>query len=468
MRFIAWLITLAENSDRIAEAAADRLRAKLGGHTDMVVRIIHFLLITAGISSPLLMYFAGAPLPVYILVYTAFFTYLIVYCIFPELKKYPTFRLRILADGTEQILAFFVTGIACLGIAAYTIWAAVCSVIPTLTAVSEGIVLFCAELVIFWNGIIKVYCTSVQLGLKYRVWGIVLGMVMPADLVMLALIYRITRRECAFETEKALLNKSRRDDQLCRTKYPLLLVHGVFFRDSKLMNYWGRIPAELEANGAVIFYGEQQSAALLVMTMESLGIPVMVERSSYESHPLGRTEWMKLYAVLLGKEDVAEKVFKEQTDKLDNVLTADKTDKTVAFFYINSVGAVNVRKSGDYVSEMISLAGGNYVPEDTGESDNALSTMNMQMEEFYAKAKDADYIIYNSTIDGELQTIDELLSKSELLADFKAVKNGNVWCTGKNLFQETTGLGTMIEDIHTMLTTDDDSLDNLTYMHKLK
>ena len=261
MRFIAWLITLAENSDRIAEAAADRLRAKLGGHTDMVVRIVHFLLITAGISSPLLMYFAGAPLPVHILVYTAFFTYLIVYCIFPELKKYPTFRLRILADGTEQILAFFVTGIACLGIAAYTIWAAVCSVIPTLTAVSEGIVLFCAELVIFWNGIIKVYCTSVQLGLKYRVWGIVLGMVMPADLVMLVLIYRITRRECAFETEKALLNKSRRDDQLCRTKYPLLLVHGVFFRDSKLMNYWGRIPAELEANGAVIFYGEQQSAA---------------------------------------------------------------------------------------------------------------------------------------------------------------------------------------------------------------
>lgn len=194
----------------------------------------------------------------------------------------------------------------------------------------------------------------------------------------------------------------------------------------------------------------------------------MVERSSYESHPLGRTEWMKLYAVLLGKEDLAEKVFKEQTDKLDKVLTADKTDKTVAFFYINSVGAVNVRKSGDYVSEMISLAGGNYVPEDTGENDNALSTMNMQMEEFYAKAKDADYIIYNSTIDGELNTIDELLSKSELLADFKAVKNGNVWCTGKNLFQETTGLGTMIEDIHTMLTSDDDSLDELTYMHRLK
>ena len=203
--------------------------------------------------------------------------------------------------------------------------------------------------------------------------------------------------------------------------------------------------------------------------LEQLGIPVLVERSSYEPHPLGRTEWMKLYAVLLGKEDVAEKAFKEQTDKLDKVLSSDDKDtgKTVAFFYINSTGAVNVRKSNDYVSEMIHLAGGTYVP-DTGKSDNALSTMNMQMEEFYAKAKDADYIIYNSTIDGELTSISELLAKSELLADFKAVKDGNVWCTGKNLFQETTGLGTMIEDIHTILTTEDDSLDELNYVHKLK
>lgn len=202
--------------------------------------------------------------------------------------------------------------------------------------------------------------------------------------------------------------------------------------------------------------------------LEQFGIPVLVERSSYESHPLGRTEWMKLYAVLLGKEDVAEALFEEQAEKLEKLQTEGNTGKTAAFFYINSTGAVNIRKSQDYVARMIELAGGRYLPEDTGKNDNALSTMNMQIEEFYAKAKDADFIIYNSTIDGELTTIDQLLDKSSLLADFKAVKEGNVWCTGKNLFQETTGLGTMIEDIHTILASENPSLEELTYMHRLK
>ena len=202
--------------------------------------------------------------------------------------------------------------------------------------------------------------------------------------------------------------------------------------------------------------------------LEQFKIPVLVERSSYESHPLGRTEWIKLYGVLLGKEEEAERLFKEQEERMETVLSEKNTGKTVAFFYITTNGLANVRKSNDYVSKMIELAGGRYIFENLGEDDNALSTVNMQMEEFYAKAKDADYIIYNSAIDGELQTMEQLLEKSSLLKDFKAVKNGNVWCTGKNLFQESTGLGVMIEDIHKMLSSEGDSLTELTYMHRLK
>ena len=200
--------------------------------------------------------------------------------------------------------------------------------------------------------------------------------------------------------------------------------------------------------------------------LEGFDIPVLVEHSSYESDPLGRMEWLKLYAVLLDKEEEADAYFQSQTDMLTDVLGAENTEKTVAFFSINSNGYVTVRKTGDYISKMIELAGGRYIFQNLGD-DNALSTMNMQMEDFYAGACDADYIIYNSAIESELHSLDELLEKSSLLADFKAVKEGNVWCTEKSLFQETTGIATMISDMHTMLTSDDPDLSQLTYMYRL-
>lgn len=198
--------------------------------------------------------------------------------------------------------------------------------------------------------------------------------------------------------------------------------------------------------------------------LEKFQIPVLVERSSYESHPLARMEWIKLYGVLLEKEELAKELFDAQVESLQEILNAENTGKTVAFFYINSNGIVNVRKSSDYVPKMIEMAGGNYIFQDLGD-ENDLSTMNMEMEAFYAGAADADYLIYNSTIDAELHTIEELLAKSELLADFKAVKEGKVYCAQKNLFQESMGLGTLITDIHFMLTEENPQL---TYLYQLQ
>lgn len=200
--------------------------------------------------------------------------------------------------------------------------------------------------------------------------------------------------------------------------------------------------------------------------LEQLGIPVLVERSSYESHPIGRMEWLKLYGVLLDKEEQAAALFDEQLTQLDRITAQTSTGKKVAFFYISDSGYANVRKSGDYVAKMIAMAGGVYVPAHLEENESALSTMNMQMEAFYAAAKEADYIIYNSTIGGELQSLDELLAKSALLADFKAVREGNVWCTEKNMFQETMGLGDMVLDIHNILTQEEPEA--LTYLYRLE
>ena len=199
--------------------------------------------------------------------------------------------------------------------------------------------------------------------------------------------------------------------------------------------------------------------------LEKFGIPVMVDYSSYETEPLGRTEWVKLYGLLAGREEEAAEAFAGQQEAFASIGDAEDTGKTVAFFYITSSGEVNVRKASDYLPKMIELAGGHYVFSDLGaEDDTASSTVSLQMEEFYAAAREADYLIYNSTIDGELSSVEELFGKSELLENFKAVREGNVYCTTRDLYQSSMELGTMIADIHGMLNGEEDGL---TYLYRL-
>ena len=189
----------------------------------------------------------------------------------------------------------------------------------------------------------------------------------------------------------------------------------------------------------------------VVEKLESFGISVLTEYSSYESHPLGRVEWVKFYGALIGKEEQAEEIFAKQTAILDKVSMAEKTDKTVAFFFVTSNDMIQVRQSSDYVPKMIELAGGTYIFENLGDEDTKRSVMNIQIEEFYSGAKDADFLIYNSSIDGGVSNIKELVDSCGVLEDFKAVQNGNVWCTTNDMYQQSLSIGYLIEDIYAML-----------------
>lgn len=190
--------------------------------------------------------------------------------------------------------------------------------------------------------------------------------------------------------------------------------------------------------------------------IEDLGIPVLVDRSSYEPHPLGRTEWIKLYAVLVDKEDEAAAFFDQQASVIRELENFENTSKTVAFFAVNSDGSVVIRKPSDYIPKMIALAGGRYAFEDFV-TDQAATSISITMEDFYAKAVDADVLIYNASIAAPISTVDELLALNELFADFKGVQEGNVWCTGKSFYQATDIVGQMIRDIHLALTDGDES-----------
>lgn len=180
----------------------------------------------------------------------------------------------------------------------------------------------------------------------------------------------------------------------------------------------------------------------------SLGIPVLTEKSSYEAEPLGRLEWIKLYGILFSKETEAEKYFDTQCAKLEDICSVQDNTKTVAFFYLSSNGYVNIRKPGDYITRMIEMAGGSYAFEKLNlDEDNALSTININWEDFYTQAVNADILIYNSTVDGGISSISDLIDKNALFADFKAVKEGNVWCTGLNMYQKTGAIADVVHDL---------------------
>jgi triacylglycerol lipase len=142
----------------------------------------------------------------------------------------------------------------------------------------------CLEFILFWTGINCVYCTSVQLGIKLRIVGLICGMIPVVNLVALNHILKTVFREIKVEHEKEVLNNCRKDLQICATRYPVLMVHGVFFRDSRYFNYWGRIPGELEKNGCHVYYGNHQSAASVEDSARELGqrIEELVRESGCE------------------------------------------------------------------------------------------------------------------------------------------------------------------------------------------
>ncbi len=187
--------------------------------------------------------------------------------------------------------------------------------------------------------------------------------------------------------------------------------------------------------------------------LESLGIPVFIDHSSYETHPLGRVEWIKVYGVLTDHKSEADEFFDSQKKMLDDLEGIENSGKTVAFFFINSNNQVVVRRSDDYIPKMIELAGGNYIFKDLESinPDSKSGSVTLSMEEFYATAKDADYLIYNATIEAPINSVDELLEKDALFKDFKAVIDGNVYTTDKYMYQATDIIGEFILDIHKML-----------------
>lgn len=187
--------------------------------------------------------------------------------------------------------------------------------------------------------------------------------------------------------------------------------------------------------------------------IQDLGMPVIIDRSSYESNPLGRTEWIKLYSVIVDHQEDAETFFNTQLTTLKELEDFPNTEKTVAFFYFTTDGKVVVRSSSDYVPSMIEMGGGRYIFKGVTDSSGSVS-VGLTLEKFYDMAKEADYIVYNGSIDSAVKNLDSLIAKSDLLKEFKAYKDGNCWLSTGAMYQRTDLAADMIMDFHKLVTDD--------------
>lgn len=227
------------------------------------VNVIPILLLSRDNTSVI-----GGGIVVYIAALAVFF---VLNCSSPQKKRESTKRIQMLATGTEFLRLFLITvtlsvfiQLFCRAEIREEILAGEYGVDNLVLAMICGfgiLHMVVLEAIVFWNGMIRVYLTSVQLGLKHRVLAALCGWIPLLNIWYLRKIIRITADEVEFETEKWELDTARAESEVCKTKYPILLVHGVFFRDFRYLNYWGRIPRELQRNGAALYYGQQQSAA---------------------------------------------------------------------------------------------------------------------------------------------------------------------------------------------------------------
>lgn len=107
------------------------------------------------------------------------------------------------------------------------------------------------------NGTLRIICTSRRLRLVKRLLLLFTMFIPGLNLFFAYYCAHVVKEEYSHDCNKTELQNIRQESQICQTKYPLLMLHGIGFRDYKYANYWGRIPKLLIKNGATVYYGHQ-------------------------------------------------------------------------------------------------------------------------------------------------------------------------------------------------------------------
>lgn len=158
--------------------------------------------------------------------------------------------------------------------------------------------------------------------------------------------------------------------------------------------------------------------------VEKIGIPIIEGADYMEAFPLGRTEWIRFYGLLFGKEEMADSIFKETeqaylslkdlTANIDNRPTVLSEKKFGSSWYV---------PSGDsYMAHLIEDAGADYMFKDLP---GAGSTP-LAFETVFDKAIHADIWLVKYNQSSEM-TYKDLRSEYTPYENFDAFKKKRIY-----------------------------------------
>lgn len=156
--------------------------------------------------------------------------------------------------------------------------------------------------------------------------------------------------------------------------------------------------------------------------LERTGIPVLLNADWQETDLLGRAEWVKILAVLLNKEKLANEKFEVIEAEYDRVLSLVESKTTKAPLTITGVAlgdAWHVAGGRSFAYKLLHIVKADYPWKD----DQSTGSIKLDFETVYEFGLKADFWM----VPGSAKTLEEVLSRDTRYADFKAFKKKQIY-----------------------------------------
>lgn len=174
-------------------------------------------------------------------------------------------------------------------------------------------------------------------------------------------------------------------------------------------------------------------------SIEKTGIPIIEIPDYMESTPLGRAEWIRLYSLFIGKEQMGDSIFQsieKQYNKLKSQI-ASSNKKPSVFTDLKYGNTWYIAGGESFIGNLLKDAGAHYIWAD----DKSTGANPFSFETVLDKAGEADIwlIKYNQA---QNMTFESLKKEFTPYSYFKAYKEKNIYTcnTGKLPYYETIAI----------------------------